>query len=184
MKFILFCVISDLSDNLTEMRQTGLSWKTRLDIKDISVKVSLTWDKWKWRPTQEVRMSLIAIEFFHNSHLILDEFNKIKFSKKLTCPGIEARSLAQQSGLLTIVLKCLLCLWDCKLILVQAWVTLSNLSNSLILKKPDWHFLVTQAKSYQLEKGKERTTNSGRYKCWWQNTKDEPRMLWPTCFKE
>ena len=25
-----------------------------------------------------------AIEFFHNSRLILDEFNKIKFSKKLT----------------------------------------------------------------------------------------------------
>ena len=30
MKFILCCVTSDLSDNLTEMRQTGLSWKTRM----------------------------------------------------------------------------------------------------------------------------------------------------------
>ena len=32
-KFILCCVTSDLSDNLTEMRQTGLSWKTRLTFK-------------------------------------------------------------------------------------------------------------------------------------------------------
>ena len=30
MKFILCCETSDLSDNLTEMRQTGLSWKTRM----------------------------------------------------------------------------------------------------------------------------------------------------------
>ena len=30
-KFILFCVTSDLSDNLTEMRQTGLSWKIRIN---------------------------------------------------------------------------------------------------------------------------------------------------------
>ena len=29
-KFILFCVASDLSDNLTEMHQSGLSWKTWL----------------------------------------------------------------------------------------------------------------------------------------------------------
>ena len=29
-KFILCCVTSDLSDNLTEMCQTGLSWKTRM----------------------------------------------------------------------------------------------------------------------------------------------------------
>ena len=27
---------------------------------------------------------LLSIEFFHNSRLILDEFNKIKISKKLT----------------------------------------------------------------------------------------------------
>ena len=31
-KFILCCVSSDLSDNLTEMGQTGLSWKTRLSL--------------------------------------------------------------------------------------------------------------------------------------------------------
>ena len=31
-KFILCCVTSDLSDNLTEMRQTGLLWKTRMYI--------------------------------------------------------------------------------------------------------------------------------------------------------
>ena len=30
MKFILFCVTLDLSDNLTETRQIGLSRKTRL----------------------------------------------------------------------------------------------------------------------------------------------------------
>ena len=30
-KFILCCVTLDLSDNLTEMRLTGLSWKTQLD---------------------------------------------------------------------------------------------------------------------------------------------------------
>ena len=28
MKFILFCVTLDLSDNLTEMHQISLSWKT------------------------------------------------------------------------------------------------------------------------------------------------------------
>ena len=32
MKFILFYVTLDLSDNLTEMRQTGLSWKTQLEV--------------------------------------------------------------------------------------------------------------------------------------------------------
>ena len=30
MKFILFYVTLDLSDNLTEMRQSGLSWKTQM----------------------------------------------------------------------------------------------------------------------------------------------------------
>ena len=30
MKFILFCVTLDLSDNPTEMRQTGLSSKTQM----------------------------------------------------------------------------------------------------------------------------------------------------------
>ena len=30
MKFVLFCVTLDLSDNLTEMRLKGLSWKTQL----------------------------------------------------------------------------------------------------------------------------------------------------------
>ena len=30
MKFILFCVTLDLSDNLAEMRQISLSWKTRM----------------------------------------------------------------------------------------------------------------------------------------------------------
>ena len=30
MKFILFCVTLDLSDNLTEMRLKGLTWKTEI----------------------------------------------------------------------------------------------------------------------------------------------------------
>ena len=36
---------------------------------------------------------LLIIEFFHNSRVILDEFNKIKFSKKLTSVGIEPSRL-------------------------------------------------------------------------------------------
>ena len=32
MKFILCCVTLDLSNNLTEMRQIGLTWKTQMDI--------------------------------------------------------------------------------------------------------------------------------------------------------
>ena len=47
MKFILLCVTLDLSDNMTEMRQIGLSWKTQLGPEAIqeatSLSLSLVW---------------------------------------------------------------------------------------------------------------------------------------------
>ena len=39
-KFILCCVTSDLSDNLTEMRQISLSWKTRIAVASVTTSTS------------------------------------------------------------------------------------------------------------------------------------------------
>ena len=44
-KFILYCVTLDLSDNLTEMRQIGLSWKTQMILTDDS------WSRTQYVPT-------------------------------------------------------------------------------------------------------------------------------------
>ena len=45
-KFVLFCVTLDLSDNLTEMHQIGLSWKTQMSLFRSLVQ------KWLWVQTQ------------------------------------------------------------------------------------------------------------------------------------
>ena len=61
-------------------------------------------------------MTVTAIKFFRNSHLIRRIQQKRNLEKKLeTSAGIEPRSLAQQSGTLTITPNCFLCLYEAEI---------------------------------------------------------------------
>ena len=74
-KIILCCVTSDLSDNLTEMRQTGLSWKTWV------------YDTW---------VSCISVRLSDRCKVTLHKINFIK-----NCPkwGLNSQPLDHQSHL-------------------------------------------------------------------------------------
>ena len=68
MKFILCCVTLDLSDNLTEMRQIGLSWKTQLFwyiYLCIHYPIPFEYSKRHFCPTSVLTYSFFSVPFFH-----------------------------------------------------------------------------------------------------------------------
>ena len=83
-KFILFCVTLDLSDNLTQMRQTGLSWKTQLTkyifslMRNQSVKfyvaLSLFSVEWWWKGTFRkhyfIKVLIVQKSYRYGCHVI------------------------------------------------------------------------------------------------------------------